>query len=110
MNIEDLREYCLSLKKTTEDIKWESSLCFCIGGKMFCVVPLSGNLSVTFKAKPEEFDELTVRDGFKPAAYLGRAKWVTLTDISVVAKKELENYIRQSYEMISAKAPKRKKK
>ena len=72
------------------------------------MMPLNGNLTVTFKAKAEEFNELSVRDGFKPAAYLGRAKWVTLTDISTVTKKELENYIRQSYEMISAKVPKKK--
>jgi predicted DNA-binding protein (MmcQ/YjbR family) len=110
MNIEELREYCLSLKNVTEDIKWGNDLCFCIGKKMFCVVPLSGNLSVTFKVTPEEFDELSVRDGFKPAAYLARAKWVTLTDVSFVTKKELKGYINQSYGIIGAKLPKKKTK
>jgi predicted DNA-binding protein (MmcQ/YjbR family) len=110
MNIEDLRTYCLSLKKSTEDIKWENELCFCINGKIFCMMPLSGNLSVTFKVTPEEFDELSLRDGFKPAPYLARNKWVTLTDILAVNKKELEAYIKQSYEIIGSKPGKKKKK
>lgn len=110
MNIEDIRAYCLSLPKTTEDLKWGNELCFCIGGKIFCMMPLEGNFSVTFKVRPEEFDELSARDGFKPAAYLARAKWVTLKDISVLTKKELEGYLKQSYELISKKLPAKKKK
>lgn len=110
MNIEDLREFCLSLKNTTEDIKWESELCFCIKRKIYCTMPLTGNLSVRFKVLPEEFDELSVRDGFKPAPYLARAKWVTLIDMWAISEKKLKNYIRQSYEIIGAKAAKKKKK
>lgn len=110
MNIEDLRAYCLSLKNAEEDLKWENELCFCIGGKIFCMMPLEGELSITFKVRPDEFEELSLRDGFKPAAYLARAKWVTLKDIGVLNRKELENYIRQSYELISKKVPKKKKK
>lgn len=110
MNIEDLREYCLSLKNTTEAIKWENELCFCISGKMYCTMPLTGNLSVRFKVLAEEFDELSVRDGFKPAAYLARAKWVTLVDIWAITEKELKDYIRQSYDIIGTKLSKKKKK
>lgn len=110
MNIEDLREYCLSLKNTTEDIKWENQLCFCINGKIFCTMPLSGNLSVRFKVLAEEFDELSVRDGFKPAPYLARAKWVTLVNLTAVTRKELEGYISKSYELIDAKVTRKKKK
>lgn len=110
MNIEDIRAYCLSLKGVTEDLKWESELCFCISGKIFCMVPLERELAITFKTSPEDFDELSIRDGFKPAAYLARAKWVTLFDISAVNKKELEGLIKRSYELIGSKLPKRKKK
>ena len=37
MNIEHLREYCLSFPGATEDVKWGSDLCFSVGAKMFCV-------------------------------------------------------------------------
>jgi predicted DNA-binding protein (MmcQ/YjbR family) len=110
MNIEDLRAYCLSFKGATEDIKWGADLCFCIGGKMFCVAPLEGELSITFKVRPDEFEELSTSKGFMPAPYLARNKWVRLKDVSVLNRKQLEGYIKQSYELISSKLPKKKLK
>ncbi len=109
MNIEDVREYCLSLKGATEDLKWESELCFCISGKIFCMTSLSGELRIIFKVRPEEFDELSTRDGFKPAPYLARNKWVLLEDVNAVNRKELQAYLKQSYEIIKAKLPKKAK-
>lgn len=107
MNIEDIRNFCKKLPHATEDVKWENDLCFCIGGKMFCIVPLQGELRITFKVTPEEFDELSAREGFVPAPYLARNKWVSLLDVSVLNKKELERYIKQSYELVKAKVPKK---
>ncbi|MGP8215953.1 MAG: MmcQ/YjbR family DNA-binding protein [Bacteroidia bacterium] len=107
MNIESIRAYCKKLPGVTEDIKWENDLCFCIGGKIFCSVPLTGELSVTFKVTPEEFDELSVREGFIPAPYMARNKWVCLQDITILKRNELEGHIRQSYELIKAKVPKK---
>ena len=107
MNIEDIRNYCNSLKSVTEEIKWGADLCFCIGGKMFCVVQLEGKLRITFKVTPEEFDALSDTGAFIPAAYLARAKWVTLTDITKIKRKVLEAHICRSYEMIKAKLPRK---
>jgi predicted DNA-binding protein (MmcQ/YjbR family) len=107
MNIEDIRAFCKKLPGTTEDVKWGNDLCFCIGGKMYCVLPLSGELSATFKVTPEEFDELSVSEGFIPAPYLARNKWVCLKDVSVLKRKVLEDYIKQSYELIKVKVPKK---
>ena len=107
MNIEEVRAFCKKLPNVTEDVKWGYDLCFCIGAKMFCVVPLEGEYRITFKASDEAFDELSTREGFMPAKYLARAKWVTLKDVSVVKRKELEALIRQSYELIKAKLPKK---
>ncbi len=107
MNIEEIRNYCKSLKGVTEDIKWETDLCFCIGGKMFCIVPLEGDLKVTFKTGPDEFDDIVSTEGFIPAAYLARAKWVTLKDRNAISDKALKAYIYKSYEHIKAKLPKK---
>jgi predicted DNA-binding protein (MmcQ/YjbR family) len=107
MNIEEIRNYCNSLKGVTEEIKWGYDLCFCIGGKIFCSVPLEGKLRVTFKVTPEEFDALSDTEGFIPAAYLARAKWVTLIDVSKINGNVLEAFICRSYEMIKAKLPKK---
>jgi predicted DNA-binding protein (MmcQ/YjbR family) len=107
MNIEDIRAFCKKLPGTTEDVKWGNDLCFCIGAKMYCVLPLIGELSATFKVTAEEFDELSVSEGFMPAPYLARNKWVCLKDVTVLKRKELEAYIKQSYELIKAKVPKK---
>ena len=109
-NIEDIQAFCKKLPGVKEDIKWGADLCFCIVEKMFCIVPLEGELSITFKASPEDFEELILRDGIKPAAYLGRSKWVTVTDITALSRKELERYIEQSYELIKAKLPRKLRK
>jgi predicted DNA-binding protein (MmcQ/YjbR family) len=110
MNIEELRTFCLKLPKVTEDIKWGADLCFCIGEKMFCVTNLEQPSGISFKVTDEEFDELSVRDGFMPAPYVARYKWVYLKDVSKVKKKELEGYIKQSYELVKDKLPAKTKK
>lgn len=103
MEIESLRKYCLKLPAVTEDIKWGNDLCFSIGGKMFCVSSLEPPLRVSFKVSDEEFDELSVRNGFMPAPYMARAKWVSVTDPTVLKTKEWQNLVSQSYELIKAK-------
>ena len=109
MDIEILRKFCLSFPQVTEDVKWENNLCFCVGGKIFCIAYLELPNNFSFKATDEEFDELSQKIGFMPAPYLARAKWVTVTDSSALSRKELKNYLQQSYDMIKAKISRKKK-
>ena len=76
MNIEDLRKLCSLLPAVTEDIKWGNDLVFSIGNKMFCVASLEPSFTCSFKLKDEEFEELSNQNGFTPAPYMARAKWV----------------------------------
>src|SRR6476620_2185592 len=110
MNIEQLRNFCLSFPHATEDIKWGADLCFCVGAKMFCVTGLEGPFSASFKVQDEEFDEMSVRDGMEPAPYMARHKWILVTKPSALKKKEWEYHIRQSYEMVRDKLPKKLRK
>lgn len=107
MNIEQLREYCLSLPAVTEDIKWGQDLCFCIGGKMFCVTGLTGPMKVSLKVKDEEFDELSISEGIIPAPYVARNKWILIEDPERFNKKQWQHYIRQSYDLVKSKLPKK---
>ena len=93
----------------TEDIKWGNDLCFLVGGKMFCVTGLTGEMKVSMKVKDDEFDELCNRRGIIPAPYMARHKWI-LVDDSAFTKKEWEQYIRQSYELVKEKLPQKIKK
>ena len=57
-------------------MKWGQDLCFCVGGKMFAAVNLEPPHQLGFKCTPEDFAELTEREGIIPAPYLARAMWV----------------------------------
>jgi predicted DNA-binding protein (MmcQ/YjbR family) len=107
MDIEKLRDICLKLPKATEDIKWGNDLCFCVAGKMFCVAGLEGPLSVSFKVRDDEFDELSSSPGMRPAPYVARYKWVLVEDVDKLNRKEWEQYVKQSYDLVRAKLPKK---
>lgn len=107
MNIEQLRELCLSFPGATEQIQWENDLLFKVGGKMFVVIPLEpARLWLTLKADPEEFAELTERPGIVPAPYLARAKWVAIESATTLPQAEVAALLRKSYDLVVAKLPK----
>lgn len=105
MTLDELRALCLSFPHVTEDIKWGNDLCFCIGGKMFCVTGLSGPVTVSMKVKDEEFEELSSSNDIVPAPYVARYKWILVQKSTRFKKKEWEHYIRQSYELVKSGLP-----
>jgi predicted DNA-binding protein (MmcQ/YjbR family) len=109
MNVELIREYCLSFPDATENIQWGDDLCFKVRGKIFVVVGL-GKVpqQICFKVNREHFAELLEREDIIPAPYLARYKWVLLQRLDALRRTELEDLIRESYEMVVAKAPKKK--
>jgi predicted DNA-binding protein (MmcQ/YjbR family) len=110
MTLEDLQLISRKLNNVTEDVKWEHDYCFSVGGKMFLVVAMdSVPASASFKVEPEIFEEITEREGFKPAPYMARHKWVYIDDIRRVSKKEWTHFISESYRLVAAKLSKKKK-
>ncbi|MBO9562242.1 MAG: MmcQ/YjbR family DNA-binding protein [Niastella sp.] len=108
MEIEWLQKQCLSWPATEEEVKWENALCYMVARKIFCLYGLDDG-RISFKVPDEQFEELSGTDGFIPAPYLARAKWVTLVQLEKVTKRELADYLKQSYELIKAKLPKKVK-
>jgi predicted DNA-binding protein (MmcQ/YjbR family) len=110
MDIETIRRYCLSLPHATEGIQWGNNLLFRISGKMFAVVALERTPNcISFKCTPEEFAELTEREGIIPAPYMARNSWVLLENLDVLPRAELKRLIKASYDMVAAKLPKKVK-
>ncbi len=105
MNIDTIREFCLTFPQATEKLQWEDNLCFKIGGKIFAIAGLD-NPRFCFKCTPESFDELIEREDIRPAPYLGRYKWVMLDRLDAMGWGELRELIGKSYEMVVAKAAK----
>ena len=107
MDIEEIRLFCNNLPAVSEDVKWGNDLCFSVGYKMFAIAGLSNPVSICFKVSDDEFDELSSFAGFKPAPYLARYKWILLENASQINSRELQKYIKQSYELIKSKLPKK---
>lgn len=107
MDIEWVRELCLSLPGTTEEEVWENDLTFKVAGKMFAhSVLIPAPVWLSFKASDESFAELIERQGIIPAPYLARAKWVALETKDALPVDELARLLRASYDMIVAKLSK----
>ena len=108
MNIESLRQFCLSLPHATEGVQWDNDLLFRVGNKMFAVASLDLTPTrVSFKCTPEKFAELIEQEDISPAAYMARNHWVTLHRLDALAAEETKNLIRESYGMVWSKLTKK---
>jgi predicted DNA-binding protein (MmcQ/YjbR family) len=106
MNVDAIRDYCLAFPRATEKLQWGDDLCFKIAGKIFATLGLD-DPRLCFKCSPEVFADLVERPDIRPAPYVGRYKWVMLDRLDALDFAELKGLISQSYDMVSAKAPKR---
>jgi len=111
-DVDWIRELCLSFPDVTEDMPWGDDLCFKIHGKIFAGIVLADGRfpRVTLKSSPERFHDLLETEGISPAPYVGRYKWIQLANSNLLPARDLESLIRQSYEMVAAKAPPAKAK
>ncbi len=108
MDIDWIRNLCLSFPRTTEKIQWGEVLVFKVAGKIHALTVLQpAKTWLTFKVSPEKFAELTERPGIIPAPYLARAKWIALETRDALPSDELALLLRESYDMVVAKLPKR---
>lgn len=107
MDIDWVRELCLSFPHTTEQTVWADDLTFKVGGKMFAhAVLVPASVWLSFKASLENFVELTERPGVIAAPYLARAQWVALETKEALPPNELARLLRESYDFVVAKLPK----
>jgi predicted DNA-binding protein (MmcQ/YjbR family) len=111
MDIEQVRTYCLSFPHATENVQWGNDLVFKIAGKMFAVVVLEGasKYCLSFKCTEEKFAELIEQDGIDPAPYSARYHWVAFESFDVLSEKELKALLRNSYDLVFEKLPKKTK-
>ena len=105
MTLDKLRDLCLSFPGATEGLKWEDHICFMVGEKIFCMSTERGGVS--FKVSPEEFEEMTERNGIVPTPYMARNKWITIQHFNGLKPKEWEQFVTRSYEIIRSKLPKK---
>jgi len=76
---------------------------------MFAVAGLDAGSKhvLSFKCTPEKFAELIEQDGIDPAPYAARYHWVALHSFNTLNEKELKALLRNAYELVFGKLPKR---
>lgn len=107
MNIELLREYCISKPAVTEEFPFDQdTLVFKVLGKMFALTSLkgweAGTASVNLKCDPEKAAELREEyESIKPGFHMSKKHWNTLElyqgELSITFIKEL---IDDSYHLV----------
>lgn len=110
MNFEYLRSFCLQLPGTTEDIKQDKTLCFLVGGKMFCLTGLEDAFTASLKVTEEAFGNLTTSPSISPAPSMARYKWVQIEKAHSLSAEEWERYILHSYLLVRRRLPAKTKK
>ncbi len=113
MNITRAHAFCAKLPGATRDLKWafEHSVhpVFSVGGKMFAMFTQKYDKltdDLLFKAADERFLELTDRDGFAPAPYLAKSKWVKV-DTTRLSDTEARQLLTEAYQTVMAKLAKK---
>jgi len=80
MNIEEIREYCLSKKAVTESFPFnETALVFKVGSKMFVLTSLDGDSRINLKCDPEKAIQLRDRyDYVLPGWHMNKNHWYSI--------------------------------
>jgi len=108
MNIEELREYCLSIKGVEECLPFDDvSLVFKVMGKMFALLPLESDLlSISVKCDPDIAIELRDRyDAVEGAYHFNKKYWNTLYPNRDMDDKDIKKWIRHSVDEVFKKLP-----
>lgn len=103
MNIEQLRDYCLSLPDVSEAFPFdETTLVFKVNGKMFALTDLVGPLSVNLKCDPELAVELREKyPQVKPGYHMNKQHWNTVAIDGTISDKLIIEWINHSYDLIA---------
>lgn len=108
MNIETLREYCLTKNNVTESFPFDDvTLVFKVDGKMFVLVNLEGELSLNLKCDPELALELRERyQAVTPGYHMNKKYWNTVSLDGTIPDKLVFSWIDHSYEQVLKKTKK----
>lgn len=110
MNIEEAREYCLSLKNVTECFPFDDvSLVFKVEGKMFLLLPLdAAEPKVSLKCSTDYTEELRERYSAVEGAYhFNKKYWNSIYLEQDMPDEEIRRWILHSYHEVIAKLPKK---
>ena len=111
MNIEEFRDYCLSLPESTEATPFEkfsrgkfTILVFYVRGHMFCYFNVDDFSNITIKCNPTEMTELKEQYQSVTEPFNGDKRyWISVQPTLDLPDKELKDLVRKSYEIVKGR-------
>jgi predicted DNA-binding protein (MmcQ/YjbR family) len=102
MNIETIREYCLSKKGVTESFPFDNkTLVFKVMGKIFLLANLDGELSINVKCDPEKAIDLReLYPSVIPGYHMNKKHWNTVLIDGILNETLILSFIDNSYDLI----------
>jgi predicted DNA-binding protein (MmcQ/YjbR family) len=103
MNIEELREYCISKKGVEETLPFgPETLVFKVMGKVFLLTGFDSNpIQFNVKCDPEKVIELREQYScVKPGYHMNKKHWNTIVGDDSVSDKLLHQWITDSYNLV----------
>ena len=101
MNIEDLRDYCMSKKAATESFPFdETTLVFKVMNKMFAVTDIEDELMVVIKCDPEEFMDMREHYSAVTQPSHFRGSWNKIGIDGSIDVKLIKEWIDKSYDLV----------
>ena len=111
MNIESVRDYCLSLPETTEDFPFdETTLAFRVMGKIFAMVDLEKTEWFGLTCNPDYAIEL--RDAhadIAPAWHMNKKHWNQINLYGILSDELIRHLICHSYSEVVKKLPRKQR-
>jgi predicted DNA-binding protein (MmcQ/YjbR family) len=110
MNIEELRDYVLSLKNVEESFPFgEDTLVFKTNNKIFLLVSLSSSpLQFNVKCNPEKAIELREEySSILPGYHMNKKHWNTIIVDGTLSQSQLKGFIKDSFDLIAKKSKKK---
>jgi len=112
MNIEELREYCLSKKGVSESFPFdETTLAFKVMDKMFVLTDLEGEMSINLKCDPDKANELREKyPAVLPGYHMNKEHWNTVMIDGSIPERLIREWIDRSYDLVIRQLPAGKRK
>ncbi|MGL5890194.1 MAG: MmcQ/YjbR family DNA-binding protein [Bacteroidia bacterium] len=109
MNIEELRDYCLTFGGAEEKMPFDDkTLVFSVKGKMFCATDVTTYELINVKCNPEEAVKLrTQYDDVLPGYYMNKNHWNSVKTNGKIPDSLLKKWISDSYKLVVAGLPKK---
>ena len=105
MNLESLRDYCIALPGTTEELPFgPDTLVFKVMGKVFLLTSLdSPTFGFNAKCDPEKAEELREKySDVVPGYHMSKKHWNTVNVTGGIASEILFGWVKDSYDLVAA--------